>query len=175
MAEQQKTLTKTSKAVVGILTGSPSDLEVVRKAKATLDALDIPSELFVLSAHRTPELTTRYCKEAEARGLEVIIACAGMAAHLAGVLAAHCTVPVLGVPAKGGALNGVDALYSTAQMPAGVPVACFAIGKAGATNAALFACQIMMAKDTDLAERVTAHRAAMQDKIRADDAEVQNR
>jgi phosphoribosylaminoimidazole carboxylase PurE protein len=160
---------------VGIVLGSKSDLPQMEGAEALLKELSVPYELRIISAHRTPDESAEYAKTAKDRGLEVVIGMAGMAAHLAGVLAAHCKVPVLGVPAQGGALNGVDALYSTAQMPAGVPVACFAIGKAGATNAALFACQIMMANDADLAERVANHRAAMQDKIRADDAEVQNR
>ena len=144
-------------------------------AEALLKEMEVPYEVRIISAHRTPDEAAEYAKTAKDKGMEVLIGMAGMAAHLSGVLAAHASVPVLGVPAKGGALNGVDALYSTAQMPAGVPVACFAIGKAGGTNAALFACQIMMAKDSDLAARVAAHRSAMQDKIRADDAEVKNR
>src|SRR5436189_295685 len=115
-------LSATDKPVVGILTGSPSDLEVVKKAQETLTSLGIPSELFVLSAHRTPELTARYCREAESRGLELIIACAGMAAHLAGAVAAQTMLPVIGVPLKS-SLDGLDALLATVQMPPGIPVA----------------------------------------------------
>jgi len=160
---------------VGIVLGSKSDLPQLEGAEALLKELSVPFEVRVISAHRTPDQSAEYAKTAKARGLEVVIGMAGMAAALPGVLAAHCEVPVLGVPAKGGALNGFDALLAIVQMPAGVSVATFAIGKAGATNAALFACQIMSAKDETLAARVAAHRQAMRDKIQADDAEVRNR
>jgi 5-(carboxyamino)imidazole ribonucleotide mutase len=144
-------LHKQGRPVVGILTGSPSDLEVVRKAEETLHGLGIPCELFVLSAHRTPELTARYCREAEARGLELIIACAGMAAHLAGVVAAHTLLPVIGVPLKA-SLDGLDALLATVQMPPGIPVAC--VGIDGSKNAAYLAARILARKYPELKERL---------------------
>jgi 5-(carboxyamino)imidazole ribonucleotide mutase len=146
-------LNKTGKPVVGILTGSPSDLDVVKKAEDTLHSLGIPCELFVLSAHRTPELTVRYCKEAEARGLEVIIACAGMAAHLAGVVAAHTFLPVIGVPLRS-SLDGMDALLSTVQMPPGVPVA--TVGIDGSKNAAYLAARILARKYPEIIARLQA-------------------
>jgi len=122
------------KALVGILMGSDSDLPVMEKAAEVLKRLGVPSEMEILSAHRLPEKTAGYAKTARDRGLEVLIAGAGMAAHLAGVLASHTTLPVIGVPLKSGALNGVDALYATVQMPSGIPVATVAID--GAINAA---------------------------------------
>ena len=146
-------LSKAGKPVVGILTGSPSDLEVVKKAQETLHSLDIPCELFVLSAHRTPELTVRYCREAESRGLEVIIACAGMAAHLAGVVAAHTFLPVIGVPLKA-SLDGMDALLSTVQMPPGVPVA--TVGIDGSKNAGYLAARILANGHPELKQRLKA-------------------
>jgi 5-(carboxyamino)imidazole ribonucleotide mutase len=146
-------LNKNVKPVVGILTGSPSDLEVVKKAQDTLHSLGIPCELFVLSAHRTPELTSRYVKEAEARGLEVIIACAGMAAHLAGVVAAHTLLPVIGVPLKS-SLDGMDALLSTVQMPPGIPVA--TVGIDNAKNAAYLAARMLARKFPELVARLEA-------------------
>ena len=146
-------LRKDGKPVVGILTGSPSDLEVVRKAQETLHALDIPCELFVLSAHRTPDLTARYCKEAEARGLELIIACAGMAAHLAGAVAAHTLLPVIGVPLKS-SLDGMDALLATVQMPPGIPVA--TVGIDGAKNAAYLAARLLARKFPEVKARIEA-------------------
>jgi 5-(carboxyamino)imidazole ribonucleotide mutase len=146
-------LHKDGKPVVGILTGSPSDLDVVKKAQETLHALDIPCELFVLSAHRTPDLTARYCKEAEARGLELIIACAGMAAHLAGAVAAHTLLPVIGVPLKA-SLDGLDALLATVQMPPGIPVA--TVGIDGAKNAAYLAARMLARKFPEIAGRLEA-------------------
>lgn len=144
-------LHKNGKPVVGILTGSPNDLDIVKKAQETLHALGIPCELFVLSAHRTPDLTARYCKEAEARGLEVIIACAGMAAHLAGAVAAHTLLPVIGVPLKA-SLDGLDALLATVQMPPGIPVA--TVGVDGAKNAAYLAARILARKFPEITERL---------------------
>jgi 5-(carboxyamino)imidazole ribonucleotide mutase len=144
-------LHKQGRPVVGILTGSPSDLEVVRKAEETLHSLGIPCELFVLSAHRTPDLTARYCREAETRGLELIIACAGMAAHLAGVVAAHTLLPVIGVPLKA-SLDGLDALLATVQMPPGIPVAC--VGIDGSKNAAYLAARILARKYPELKARL---------------------
>jgi len=131
----------TKKPIVGILMGSDSDLQTMKKAAAVLEEMGVPYELDISSAHRLPEKTADYARTARQRGIEVIIAGAGMAAHLAGVVAAHTTLPVIGVPLASGALNGVDALYSTVQMPPGVPVATVAID--GAKNAAYLACEIL--------------------------------
>lgn len=150
-------LTKDGAPVVGILTGSPNDLNVVLKARDVLDDLDVPSDVRVLSAHRTPEAVVEYVGKARERGLEVIIACAGMAAHLAGVCAAHTTLPVIGVPLASGALEGIDALLATVQMPPGVPVA--TVGVDGARNAAFLAARILAATHPELHERLTARRA----------------
>lgn len=147
------------KPVVGILTGSPNDLGVVSKAKETLESLGIPCEMFVLSAHRTPDLAARYFKEAETRGLEVIIACAGMAAHLAGAAAAHTLLPVIGVPLNG-SLDGLDALLATVQMPPGVPVA--TVGIDNAKNAAYLAARILARKFPEVKERLQADLAEQQ-------------
>ena len=136
MAKQTK-----NKPLVGILTGSPSDLAVVEKAQEVLAALGIQSELLVLSAHRTPEQVTEYINDAPKRGVEVFIACAGMAAHLAGAVAAQTLLPVIGVPLASGALAGFDALLSTVQMPPGIPVA--TVGVDGSKNAAYLAARIL--------------------------------
>lgn len=157
MSAAKSPLQKDGKPVVGILTGSPSDLDVVKKAQETLHALGIPCELFVLSAHRTPDLTARYCKEAEARGLELIIACAGMAAHLAGAVAAQTLLPVIGVPLKA-SLDGLDALLATVQMPPGIPVA--TVGIDGAKNAAYLAARMLARKFPEISERLEADLAA---------------
>lgn len=129
--------------LVGVVMGSASDWETMRHAAETLERFGVPHERRVVSAHRTPELMASYAKEAEGRGLEVIVAGAGGAAHLPGMISAHTTVPVLGVPVESRALKGMDSLLSIAQMPAGVPVGTLAIGKAGATNAALLAVAIL--------------------------------
>src|SRR6188508_209243 len=134
-----------NKVRVGILTGSPSDLEVVKKAQEVLEQLGVGCELKVLSAHRTPERVQKYVSEAPGRGIEVLIACAGMAAHLAGVVAAHTLLPVIGVPLASGALQGVDALLATVQMPPGIPVA--TVGVDGAKNAAYLAARILALRD----------------------------
>ncbi len=138
--------------LVNIIMGSQSDWDVMRHAPQTLDRFGIAHESRVLSAHRTPAAATEYVQSAIARGVEVIIAGAGGAAHLAGVVAAHTPLPVLGVPLKGWALDGLDALLSTVQMPRGVPVATFAIGKAGAVNAAHFAVRLLALSRPPLAE-----------------------
>ncbi|MBV8581558.1 MAG: 5-(carboxyamino)imidazole ribonucleotide mutase [Candidatus Eremiobacteraeota bacterium] len=137
---------------VGIVMGSTSDLETMRAAATTLQELGIPFELRVVSAHRTPDLMFRYASEAKGRGLEVVIAGAGGAAHLPGMIATKTSLPVIGVPVQSKALNGLDSLLSIAQMPAGVPVATMAIG--GAANAALFAARILALHDADLARRL---------------------
>ena len=139
---------------VGILTGSPSDLDVVRKAQEVLVRLGIGSELKVLSAHRTPERVKAYVEQAKGRGIEVLIACAGMAAHLAGAVAAHTLLPVIGVPLASGALQGVDALLATVQMPPGIPVA--SVGVDGAKNAAYFAARILALHDPALLKALEA-------------------
>jgi 5-(carboxyamino)imidazole ribonucleotide mutase len=145
---------------VAILMGSQSDWEVMQAAELTLEELGIPSDARVISAHRTPKRLTDYLADAEERGIEVVIAGAGMAAHLAGVVAAHTLLPVLGVPLAGSALQGLDALLATVQMPGGIPVATFAIGKAGAKNAALMAAAILARGDPAVRERLAKFREA---------------
>ena len=147
--------------MISIVMGSDSDLPVLQGCIDTLKGLGIPYEVTVASAHRTPAKAMQLATTARERGVKVIIAAAGMAAHLAGVLAAHTTLPVIGVPVDGSALNGLDALLSTVQMPPGVPVAAMAIGKAGAKNAAIFAAQILATSDAALAEKLAAMKAAM--------------
>jgi 5-(carboxyamino)imidazole ribonucleotide mutase len=145
--------------VVGVIMGSRSDWETMRHAAETLDTLEIPYERRVVSAHRTPDLLFTYAGEAEARGLRVIIAGAGGAAHLPGMAAAKTALPVLGVPVESKALSGIDSLLSIAQMPAGIPVGTLAIGRAGAVNAALLAAAILAGSDPAVAERLRAFRA----------------
>lgn len=140
---------KKNKPLVGILMGSDSDLPVMTKAAAVLDEMAVPFEMDISSAHRLPDKTAEYARTARERGLELIIAGAGMAAHLAGVIAAHTTLPVIGVPLASGAMNGVDALHSTVQMPPGIPVATVAID--GAKNAAYLACEILSIKYPEIA------------------------
>lgn len=140
--------------LVAVLTGSPSDLEVVNVASEVLEHLDIPSELKVLSALRTPDRVLRYIAQAEAAGVEVFIACADRAAHLAGLVASHTLKPVIGVPLNSGQMGGLDALLSTVQMPAGIPVA--AVGVDGARNAAYLAARILATKDPSILLRLQA-------------------
>ena len=139
---------------VGILTGSPNDLEIVKKAHETLASLGIGSELKVLSAHRTPERVQKYVAEAQARGIQVLIACAGMANHLAGTVAAHTLIPVIGVPLSSGMPGGLDALLSTVQMPPGIPVA--TVGVDGAKNAAYLAARILALHDPAITKALEA-------------------
>jgi 5-(carboxyamino)imidazole ribonucleotide mutase len=143
-----------NKPLVGILTGSPSDLPVVEKAQETLHALGITSELVVLSAHRTPERVTEYLAAAPGRGVEVFIACAGMAAHLAGAVAAQTLLPVIGVPLASGGLSGFDALLSTVQMPPGIPVA--TVGVDNTKNAAYLAARILAIKHPEIIAKLEA-------------------
>lgn len=145
--------------MVGILIGSPSDLPFAEQAAEALAQLDIAYELHVCSAHRAPEATAEYAATAEERGLEVIIAMAGWAAHLAGAVAARTVLPVIGVPLATSPLQGMDALYATVQMPSGVPVA--TVGVNAAQNAALLAAQILAGKDEALRERLRAHKASL--------------
>jgi 5-(carboxyamino)imidazole ribonucleotide mutase len=157
-----------SPPLVAVLMGSKSDWDVMRHAHETLDQFGIPHECRVLSAHRTPKETAEYVATAEGRGIEVLIAAAGGAAHLAGVTAAHTVLPVLGVPLESSALQGLDALLSTVQMPGGIPVGTLAIGKAGAVNAALLAVAILGLKRPELRDRLRAHRAAKAREILAE-------
>jgi 5-(carboxyamino)imidazole ribonucleotide mutase len=159
-----------SSAEVVVLMGSASDLKHVRAAVEVLEALGVSARVHVTSAHRTPERTVEIVRDAEAGGARAFICAAGMAAHLAGVVAAHTLRPVLGVPLPGGVLDGVDALLSTVQMPAGVPVATFAVGSAGARNAAFFAAQIVAAERSDVREALAGARRDGADKVvRSDD------
>ena len=145
--------------------GSTSDWDTMQHAAETLETLGVPFERRVVSAHRTPDLLFEYAEGAAARGIEVIVAGAGGAAHLPGMVAAKTTLPVLGVPVQSRALNGLDSLLSIVQMPAGVPVGTLAIGKAGATNAGLLAAAILATSDPELAERLKAFRAAQTDSV----------
>jgi 5-(carboxyamino)imidazole ribonucleotide mutase len=147
-------------AVVGIIMGSQSDWPTLKNAAAILDKLEVPYEARVVSAHRTPSRLTKYAASAKERGLKVIIAGAGGAAHLPGMTASMTPLPVLGVPVQTKALGGQDSLYSIVQMPAGIPVGTLAIGEMGATNAGLLAAQILALNDPQLSERVDAYRAA---------------
>ena len=153
-------MTETSQPLVAVLMGSKSDWETMRHCRDTLQAFDVSCRCRVLSAHRTPEETVGFVKQAEQQGVEVFVAAAGGAAHLAGVVAAHTVRPVLGVPMKGWALDGLDSLLSTVQMPRGIPVGTLAIGKAGAVNAALLAIAILALKDPRLRERLDDYRQA---------------
>lgn len=144
------------KPIVGILMGSDSDLPVMEKAAAIFEEMGVPYEMDISSAHRLPDKTAEYARNARERGLEVVIAGAGMAAHLAGVIAAHTTLPVIGVPLASGAMNGVDALHSTVQMPPGIPVATVAID--GAKNAAYLACEILSIKYPEIAKSLDEFR-----------------
>ena len=145
-------------ALVGVVMGSQSDWEIMQHANKTLDSLGIANEARVISAHRTPDLLDEWIGGARERGMKVIIAGAGMAAHLAGVAAAKTTLPVLAVPMPGGALNGVDALYAMVQMPKGIPVGTVAIGRSGAINAALLAASILGLSDQRIADAYQAFR-----------------
>ncbi len=163
--ESPKSMETANKPLVAVLMGSKSDWEVMRHCRDTLDRFGVTCECRVLSAHRTPVETTQFVESAEDRGVEVLIAAAGMAAHLAGAVAAHTTLPVLGVPMKGGALDGMDALLATVQMPRGIPVATLALGKAGAINAAILAVEILAGKRPELREKLKADRRAQSEKI----------
>ena len=154
-------------ALVGIIMGSDSDLATMRAAAEVLAALCIPYEMDIVSAHRTPDKLHTYASTAEQRGLQVIIAGAGGAAHLPGMIAAKTTVPVLGVPVPSRHLQGVDSLHSIVQMPKGIPVATFAIGNAGAANAALFAVALLALHDKTLADKLQAFRAEQTEAARA--------
>jgi phosphoribosylaminoimidazole carboxylase PurE protein len=157
---------------VSVVLGSESDFPVIQDMIQILKDLGIAHELIVSSAHRSPERTHRYAAELEKRGVQVVIACAGAAAHLAGVIAAQTVLPVIGVPIDSSPLRGLDALISTSMMPAGVPVATMAIGKPGASNAAILAAQILARSDPALARRLHAHKRRLADKVIKGDAEL---
>jgi len=158
---------------VSIIMGSKSDYEVMKNCADTLKSFNVKYELIISSAHRSPERTKRYIKEAEEKGSKVFIAAAGMAAHLAGALAATTTKPVIGVPMKGGAMDGMDAMLSTVQMPAGMPVATVALGKAGAVNAAYLAMQILAITDNELAVKMREDRIVKEKKVENDSREIE--
>lgn len=161
--------------LVGILMGSDNDYPVMVEAAKALKELGVPFEMTVSSAHRTPQRTAGYVRSARERGLKVLIAGAGAAAHLAGVMAAETTLPVVAVPIDSSALKGLDALLATVQMPAGIPVASMAIGKAGARNAGLFAAQIIATADPQLAERLAQLKTSMAAGVEAKAASLQQR
>lgn len=159
--------TEAGSALVGVVMGSDSDWSTMRRCSEVLGDFGVAHECRVVSAHRTPDLLVEYAGSAEARGLQVIVAGAGGAAHLPGMLAAQTIVPVIGVPVAGRALNGMDSLLSIVQMPAGVPVATMAIGEAGAANAGLLAVAMLARQDPDLADRLTAYRGRRAAQVRA--------
>lgn len=156
-----------------ILMGSDSDLPTMEETAKVLTEFGVPFEMRISSAHRCPDRTAKLAGEAAGRGVQIIIAAAGMAAHLAGVVAAATTLPVIGVPMMGGGLNGVDALYSTVQMPGGIPVATMAIGKSGAKNAGIFAVQILSLGNPDLRSKLAEHRAQMAQEVEQKDQALQ--
>jgi len=163
------------KPLVGILMGSDNDYEIMADAARALKEFGVPFEMTVCSAHRTPERTTDYVRGAAGRGVKVLIAGAGAAAHLAGVMAAETTLPVIAVPIDATALRGLDALLAMVQMPAGIPVATMAIGKAGARNAGIFAVQILAAGDATLGEKLAAQRQRMAEGVVAKADKLQER
>ncbi len=162
-----------SKPFVAVLMGSKSDLPVIEKTLDVLKSLQVPFEVRITSAHRTPDVTHAYVKDADERGCSVFIAAAGLAAHLAGAVAGLTLKPVIGIPLDAGPLQGMDALLSTVQMPGGIPVASVAVGSAGAKNAAYLAAQILSLSDPELAQRVKAERQANAEAVIAADKELQ--
>lgn len=164
-----------NKPQVLIVMGSDSDIPVMDEAAQILGQFGIPFEMRISSAHRCPERTAALAMEAEGRGVRVIIAGAGMAAHLAGVMAAGTILPVIGVPIGGGPLNGIDALYSTVQMPGGIPVATVAIGKAGAKNAGILAAQMLALSDRRLAGKIRDYKESMAGEVEAKDKALQEK
>jgi len=163
---------KLSKPRVAIVLGSESDYPVIQDMIRILQQFEIQHEITVSSAHRSPDRTHRYAVTLEDRGIQVVIACAGAAAHLAGVLASHTILPVIGVPIDSSPLQGLDALLSTSMMPAGVPVATMGIGKAGASNAAVLAAQILARNDPDLSIRLREYKKQLADRVEERDREL---
>lgn len=162
-----------SKPFVAVLMGSDSDLPLMQATLDVLKKLGVPFEVKITSAHRTPAATHAYVKDADERGCAVFIAAAGLAAHLAGTVAGLTLKPVIGVPIDAGPLQGMDSLLSTVQMPGGIPVACVAIGKAGAKNAGYLACQIVALGDAELAQRLAEERAKNAEEVQAKDQALQ--
>ncbi len=158
---------------VSIIMGSKSDHEVMQECEKTLKKFDVPYELIISSAHRSPQRTKEYVLDAESRGSKVFICAAGMAAHLAGAVCAMTTKPVIGVPMGGGALGGIDALLSTVQMPSGMPVGTVAVGKAGATNSAYMAMQILALNNSELAGKLTEDRVMKAKNVEIDSADIE--
>ena len=167
-------MSKRSSPKVGILMGSESDLEVMREAEKRLDSFGVAYETHIMSAHRTPGRAAEYAAAAERRGLDAIICGAGAAAHLAGAIAANTTLPVIGIPIDSSSLKGLDALLATVQMPAGIPVATMAIGKAGAANAGIFAAQIVGRKDPRVAAKLIQFKKEMAAGVEARDRKLQS-
>lgn len=163
----------TANPLVGILMGSDSDWPLIQKVVETLREFDVSYELNVMSAHRTPDKAAQYALAAESRGIKVLITAAGGAAHLGGIIAAHSVLPVIGIPVAGGAINGLDALLATVQMPAGIPVATVTLGNAGPINAALFAVQILAVSDPALRRNFHAYKAKLRSKVEEGNAKVQ--
>jgi 5-(carboxyamino)imidazole ribonucleotide mutase len=164
---------KKKAAEVGIVMGSDSDWSIVKSAVDTLESFGIAYEVRVISAHRTPDLAAEYSATAEKRGLKIIISAAGGAAHLGGVLAAHTILPVIGIPIKGGAVNGVDSMWATLQMPAGIPVATVTLGSAGPINAAVLAAQILAVGRAGMRKKMAAYKETLKEKVRKGNARVQ--
>ena len=162
-----------TKAQVAVVMGSDSDWAVMQDCVELLSQMGVTCEAMISSAHRSPNETAEFARVARARGIEVIIAAAGMAAHLAGVVAAHTVIPVIGVPLASGALQGVDALLSTVQMPPGIPVATVGIGSAGAKNAALLAVQILALKDPKLADNLVEYKLQLPKSVKQKNAKLQ--
>jgi phosphoribosylaminoimidazole carboxylase PurE protein len=160
------------KPLVAVVLGSDSDYPVIQDMIRILSDFQIPYEITVSSAHRSPDRTHRYAVTLEDRGIQVVIACAGAAAHLAGVVASHTILPVIGVPIDSSPLKGMDALLSTSMMPAGVPVATMGIGKAGASNAAVLAAQILARGDADLAHRLKEYKKQLAERVEERDREL---
>lgn len=158
---------------VSIIMGSKSDYEIMKNCANTLEAFNVKYEMIISSAHRSPQRTKDYIKSAEEKGAVAFIAAAGMAAHLAGAIAATTTKPVIGVPMKGGAMDGMDAMLSTVQMPSGMPVATVALGKAGAVNAAYLAMQILAISDKELATKLTEDRIVKEKAVSSDSKEIE--
>jgi phosphoribosylaminoimidazole carboxylase PurE protein len=158
--------------LVGIVMGSDSDLPIMEEAGGVLNRLKVPHEMGICSAHRSPDKAAQYVREAEGRGIKVLIAGAGAAAHLAGTLAAQTTLPVIGIPLSSSPLQGLDSLLSTVQMPSGVPVATMALDRAGARNAAILAAQILALFDPELTARLKEHKAAMAREIEEKDRQI---
>ena len=160
-------------AEVGIVMGSDSDWPIVQSAVKTLESFGVSTEVRVISAHRTPEEAAKYASSAEKRGIKVLMSAAGGAAHLGGVIAAHTILPVIGIPIKGGAVNGIDSLLATLQMPSGIPVAPVTLGSAGPVNAAVLAVQMMALSRAGLRKKLVAYKDQLKEKVRKGNQRVQ--